>query len=172
MKIENHKYVFSTIEDAAEDIKNGKMIIIVDDEDRENEGDLVCAAEKVTPEIINFMVTHARGFDLSAFDRRTLRLSAIAAADAGKHFGFRHGFYNFHRSKRRRNDRNFRRRPCQNNFDGSSSQMQNRPIWRVPDIFFRFVQKTAAFLFASGKPKRALTLHELPDSIRLPRSAK
>lgn len=51
----------STIEEAAEDIKNGKMIIIVDDEDRENEGDLVCAAEKVTPEIINFMITHARG---------------------------------------------------------------------------------------------------------------
>ncbi len=51
----------NTIDEAAEDIKNGKMIIIVDDEDRENEGDLVCAAEKVTPEIINFMVTHARG---------------------------------------------------------------------------------------------------------------
>ncbi len=51
----------ATIEEAVEDIKAGKMIIIVDDEDRENEGDLVCAAEKVTPEIINFMVTHARG---------------------------------------------------------------------------------------------------------------
>ena len=51
----------ATIEEAAEEIKNGKMIIIVDDEDRENEGDLVCAAEKVTPEIINFMITHARG---------------------------------------------------------------------------------------------------------------
>jgi len=51
----------SRIEDAVEDIKNGKMIIIVDDEDRENEGDLVCAAEKVTPEIINFMATHGRG---------------------------------------------------------------------------------------------------------------
>ncbi len=49
------------IEDAARDIKNGRMIIIVDDEDRENEGDLVCAAEKVTPEIINFMATHGRG---------------------------------------------------------------------------------------------------------------
>ena len=49
------------IEDAIEDVKNGKMIIIVDDEDRENEGDLVCAAEKVTPEIINFMATHGRG---------------------------------------------------------------------------------------------------------------
>ncbi|MCA1622424.1 MAG: 3,4-dihydroxy-2-butanone-4-phosphate synthase [Acidobacteria bacterium] len=51
----------STIEEAARDIREGKMIIIVDDEDRENEGDLVCAAEKITPEIINFMITHARG---------------------------------------------------------------------------------------------------------------
>lgn len=49
------------IEDAIEDFKNGKLVIIVDDEDRENEGDLVCAAEKVTPEIINFMATHGRG---------------------------------------------------------------------------------------------------------------
>jgi 3,4-dihydroxy 2-butanone 4-phosphate synthase/GTP cyclohydrolase II len=52
---------FASIEDAAADIRDGRMIIIVDDEDRENEGDLVCAAEKVTPELINFMATHARG---------------------------------------------------------------------------------------------------------------
>src|SRR5438552_15000374 len=52
---------FAAIEDAAQDISDGKLIIIVDDEDRENEGDLVCAAEKVTPEIINFMAVHGRG---------------------------------------------------------------------------------------------------------------
>src|SRR5438128_2098810 len=52
---------FASIEDAAADIREGRMIIVVDDEDRENEGDLVCAAECVTPEIINFMATHARG---------------------------------------------------------------------------------------------------------------
>ena len=51
----------ATIEEAAADIRDGRMIIIVDDEDRENEGDLVCAAEKITPEIINFMARHARG---------------------------------------------------------------------------------------------------------------
>jgi 3,4-dihydroxy 2-butanone 4-phosphate synthase/GTP cyclohydrolase II len=51
----------ATIDEAVEDIRNGKMIIIVDDEDRENEGDLVCAAEKVTPEIINFMASRGRG---------------------------------------------------------------------------------------------------------------
>lgn len=51
----------ATIDEAVEDIRNGRMIIIVDDEDRENEGDLVCAAEKVTPEIISFMAIHGRG---------------------------------------------------------------------------------------------------------------
>ncbi|MEQ9309420.1 MAG: 3,4-dihydroxy-2-butanone-4-phosphate synthase [Balneolaceae bacterium] len=52
---------FNTIPEAIEDIKNGKMIIVVDDEDRENEGDFLMAAEKVTTESINFMVTHGRG---------------------------------------------------------------------------------------------------------------
>ena len=51
----------NTIDEALEDIKNGKVIIVVDDEDRENEGDFICAAECVTPEIINFMATHGRG---------------------------------------------------------------------------------------------------------------
>jgi 3,4-dihydroxy 2-butanone 4-phosphate synthase/GTP cyclohydrolase II len=51
----------ASIDEAVGDIRDGKMIIIVDDEDRENEGDLVCAAEKTTPAIINFMARHARG---------------------------------------------------------------------------------------------------------------
>jgi 3,4-dihydroxy 2-butanone 4-phosphate synthase/GTP cyclohydrolase II len=52
---------FASIEDAIAEIRAGRMIIIVDDEDRENEGDLVCAAEKATPEIVNFMARYARG---------------------------------------------------------------------------------------------------------------
>ena len=51
----------NTIEEAIADIAAGKVVIVVDDEDRENEGDFICAAECVTPEIINFMATHARG---------------------------------------------------------------------------------------------------------------
>ncbi|HEY4649819.1 MAG TPA: bifunctional 3,4-dihydroxy-2-butanone-4-phosphate synthase/GTP cyclohydrolase II [Pontibacter sp.] len=50
-----------SIEEAIEDIRQGKVIIVVDDDDRENEGDFICAAEMVTPEIINFMATHGRG---------------------------------------------------------------------------------------------------------------
>lgn len=52
---------FSEIPEVLEELRRGRMIVLVDDEDRENEGDLVCAAEKVTPEIINFMATHGRG---------------------------------------------------------------------------------------------------------------
>jgi 3,4-dihydroxy 2-butanone 4-phosphate synthase/GTP cyclohydrolase II len=51
----------NTIEEAIEDIRNGKIIIVVDDEDRENEGDFLAAADKVTPEMINFMATHGKG---------------------------------------------------------------------------------------------------------------
>ena len=55
------KIQLDSIESAIEAIKNGEVIIVVDDENRENEGDFICAAEKVTPEIINFMATHGRG---------------------------------------------------------------------------------------------------------------
>ncbi|CAN1564393.1 RibB 3,4-dihydroxy-2-butanone 4-phosphate synthase [Flavobacteriaceae bacterium] len=57
----NSKIQLNTIEEAIEDIRQGKVIIVVDDEDRENEGDFLAAAEKVTPEMINFMATHGRG---------------------------------------------------------------------------------------------------------------
>jgi len=53
--------MLNKIEEAIEDIKAGKLVIVVDDEDRENEGDFIVAAEKVTPEVINFMATHGRG---------------------------------------------------------------------------------------------------------------
>ena len=52
---------FHTVEEAIEEIRTGRMVIVVDDEDRENEGDLIIAAEKATPEAINFMATHAKG---------------------------------------------------------------------------------------------------------------
>lgn len=54
-------FMFNSIEEAIEDIKEGKIVVVIDDEDRENEGDLLMAAEKVTPEAINFMATYGRG---------------------------------------------------------------------------------------------------------------
>jgi 3,4-dihydroxy 2-butanone 4-phosphate synthase/GTP cyclohydrolase II len=57
----NNNFKLNTIDEAIAEIKKGKLVIVVDDEDRENEGDFVCAAEMITPEIINFMATHGRG---------------------------------------------------------------------------------------------------------------
>jgi 3,4-dihydroxy 2-butanone 4-phosphate synthase/GTP cyclohydrolase II len=64
--------MFCSVKEAIEEIKNGKVIIIVDDEDRENEGDFVCAAEYVTPDIVNFMVTYGRGMVCTALSGKRL----------------------------------------------------------------------------------------------------
>ena len=68
-------YEFNTIEEAIEDIKQGKIIVVVDDEDRENEGDLLMAAEKVTPEAVNFMAKYGRGLVCMPIDG--LRLNEL-----------------------------------------------------------------------------------------------
>ncbi len=63
-------YEFNTIEEAIEDIRRGKIIIVVDDEDRENEGDFIMAADRVTPEAINFMATYGRGLICTPITRK------------------------------------------------------------------------------------------------------
>ncbi|MCX6282829.1 MAG: 3,4-dihydroxy-2-butanone-4-phosphate synthase, partial [Bacteroidetes bacterium] len=55
------EYTFNTIEEAIDEFRKGRMIVVVDDEDRENEGDLVIPAEKVSPHVINFMAKHGGG---------------------------------------------------------------------------------------------------------------
>lgn len=67
-----NKEMFCSVDEAIEEIKQGKVIIVVDDEDRENEGDFICAAEYVMPEIVNFMVTHGRGMVCAALTGKRL----------------------------------------------------------------------------------------------------
>ncbi len=84
--IENTK--LNTIEEAIEDIRAGKVIIVVDDEDRENEGDFICAAECITPEIINFMATHGRGLICTPIDENRadeLELSLMVTSNTALH---------------------------------------------------------------------------------------
>jgi 3,4-dihydroxy 2-butanone 4-phosphate synthase/GTP cyclohydrolase II len=79
--------VFSSIEDALEDIKRGRMLIVVDDEDRENEGDIIMAAEFVTPESINFIARHARGLICAALEEERaeeLRLGFMVQDNTAK----------------------------------------------------------------------------------------
>jgi 3,4-dihydroxy 2-butanone 4-phosphate synthase/GTP cyclohydrolase II len=64
--------MFCTVEEAVQEIKEGRLIIIVDDEERENEGDFVCAAEYITPDIVNFMVTHGKGMLCVALSSKRL----------------------------------------------------------------------------------------------------
>ena len=82
------KFKFARIEDAVKDLKDGKMIIVIDDEDRENEGDLICLAEKVTPEIITFMAKQASGLICLALSHdqiRRLNLEPMAPQNEDKH---------------------------------------------------------------------------------------
>ena len=79
--------MFDPVEDVIEAIKNGEMVIITDDENRENEGDLVMAAELVTPEAINFMVTHGRGLVCAPVNQETAkRLTLRKMAETDDHF--------------------------------------------------------------------------------------
>ncbi len=78
----------NTIEEAIADIKAGKVIIVVDDEDRENEGDFICAAECVTPEIITFMATHGRGLICTPIDEKRaddLELNMMVSKNTALH---------------------------------------------------------------------------------------
>ncbi len=85
---ETKTYQLDTIEDAISAIRAGQVIIVVDDEDRENEGDFICAAESVTPEIINFMATHGRGLICTPIDERRadeLELTMMVPANTALH---------------------------------------------------------------------------------------
>ena len=78
----------NTIEEAIADIKAGKVIIVVDDEDRENEGDFLTAARNVTPEIVNFMATHGRGLICAAVTEekaRELKLELMVSSNTALH---------------------------------------------------------------------------------------
>jgi 3,4-dihydroxy 2-butanone 4-phosphate synthase / GTP cyclohydrolase II len=106
---------FDRVEDAIADIRDGKMVIVADDEDRENEGDLVCAASAITPDLINFMATHGRGLiclaltseradelDLRPMTELNTEAQATAftvSVDAAAHFGVTTGISAWDRAK-------------------------------------------------------------------------
>ncbi len=103
----------SPISEAIADIAAGKMVILVDDEDRENEGDLCMAADKVTPEAINFMAKYGRGLICLSARRRAARQAP--SRDDGARLreldALRHRLHGLDRSARRRDHRHLRRRP-------------------------------------------------------------
>ena len=113
----------AAIEDTLEDIRAGKIVIVVDDEDRENEGDFIMAAEKVTPEAINFMARHGRGLVcLPATPARLKELDLDMMVNTNTAPSL-HAIHGEHRRALRRDDRHFRTGPGGNNSTICRSQI-------------------------------------------------
>lgn len=109
------EFIFDRIEDALEDYKNGKMIIVADDEDRENEGDLICSGQMVTPEIIKFMAENAKGLICLAISNdiankmqlpqmvdqnsESMKTAFTVSIDASEKFGVTTGISAYDRAK-------------------------------------------------------------------------
>src|SRR5271163_4434852 len=86
--MKNGKAKLNTIPEAIDEIKKGKLVIVVDDEDRENEGDFITAARNVTPEIINFMATHGRGLICAPISEELanqLKLEMMVSSNSSLH---------------------------------------------------------------------------------------
>lgn len=77
---------FSTIEEALEELRNGRIILVTDDEDRENEGDFICAAEYATTENVNFMATYGRGL-ICMPDGGAIYQEVTVSADGEQQYG-------------------------------------------------------------------------------------
>ncbi len=107
----------ATIEAALEDIRAGKMVILVDDEDRENEGDLTMAAEKVTPEAVNFMASYGRGLICLSLTPERIEQLATAHDGPGKHVALQDRLYDLHRGPPGGDHRHFGPGPGHNNPD-------------------------------------------------------
>ena len=75
-----------SVEEVLQDVRSGKPVIVVDDESRENEGDIVCPAEKITPEILNLMITHARGLVCMPITQERAKELGIYRAPSTDHF--------------------------------------------------------------------------------------
>ncbi len=80
------EFQFDSVEDVLQDVRTGKLVIVTDDENRENEGDLVCAADRVTPEVINFMITHARGLVCAPITEARAKELGILRPPSTDHF--------------------------------------------------------------------------------------
>ena len=144
----------NTIEEAIADFREGKFVIVVDDEDRENEGDLIVAAEKITPEQVNFMLKHARGvlcapitlqrckeldLDVQVSDNTSM-LGTPFTVTVDKLEG------------------------CST---GVSAQMRSLPTSDVLDTSILFMRRTRVCFAARGILRRLSTLLALPDCILL-----
>ncbi len=146
---------FSTIPEAIEDIRQGRMVVVVDDEDRENEGDLTIAASKVTPDVINFMARYGRGLDLPAHDRRAAGRPAHPAHGARREQRrqVRHRVLRPHRGQAGHDHRHLGRRTAPGRCWPRSIPRPSPPTSPVPATCSRCGRCPGACWCAPGRPR-------------------
>jgi hypothetical protein len=148
-----HRGAFARIEDAIAAIRQGEMVIVADDEDRKNEGDLTMAAEMITPEAINFMAKHGRGLICLAMTPERLDKLEIPLMSPTIARALRQRFAS---ALRRGNGRlpesrlQTGRLPCSR----PSIQRRSLPTWSVQDTYSRCARETPECWYAPGKRKR------------------
>ena len=157
---------FASIEEAVEDIRNGKMVVVVDDPERENEGDLVCAAQFATPEAVNFMATHARGLICLCLTGRALRAARPAADDRAQRGASRHRVHRLGRGPRRRDDGHLGGRPRRTRSTSRSIRSRRRTTSSSPATSSRCARATAACSCAPARRRRPSISRGSPASIR------
>ena len=163
---------FARIEDAIDAFRAGEMIIVCDDEDRENEGDLTFAAEKVTPTAINFMAKHGRGLICMPMTARAARRARDSADGESEHRTARHRVLRDDRSEAFHEHGDFGGRSRQHGARGDRHQDEADAIWRGPATCFRCARSRAACWCARGRPRRPSTWRALRACIRPASSAK
>ena len=159
---------FGTIEQAIDDLRNGKIVIVADDEDRENEGDLVCAAELATPEMINFMTLHGRGLICLALTGERCDQLGLPQMTERNTEELSHRLHREHRRRAalRRHHRHLRQRP--RHHDPRRHQSRHRAV-RSPAAratSSRCAPAPAACCSASARPRPAWTSRGSPGSSR------
>ena len=152
---------FAPIEEAIEEIRAGRMVVVCDDEDRENEGDLTMAAQFVTPEAINFMAKHGRGLIcLSLTPERCdeLGLDLMAAKNESP---FADAVHRLDRGARRRHDRHLGRRPRAHDPGRDRPRARGRATSSSPATSSRCKSKPGGVLERAGQTEAAVDLARL-----------
>ena len=155
---------FADVPTAIEEIRAGRMIVVVDDEDRENEGDITLAAEKVTPEAINFMAKHGRGLVCLTLTEERLDHLRIGPMSAGEHFAIWHRILRSDRRARRRDHRHLRLRSRPHHSGGHRSATQASDLAR-PGHVFPLRARKGGVLVRAGQTEASVDLARLAGMV-------
>ena len=144
---------FADVPTAIEEIRAGRMIVVVDDEDRENEGDITLAAEKVTPEAINFMAKYGRGLVCLTMTEERLDSPPHRPHERREHIAIRHGILRSDRRARGRDHRHLRLRSRAHHSGGDRSRRRKPQTWRAPATSSLCAPAKAECWSAPDRPK-------------------